>query len=385
MTVCCIFCAILSGLILFWIYFGYSYFIRFLAGFIRKEVKKDLHFQPRVSLLIMAFNEESVIRKKIENSLQLNYPAEKLEIVVVDSCSTDKTAGICREYSQIKLIQEEERRGKSMAVKFGMEHASGEIIVVTDANAFYDPNALRELIANFADPVVGGVTGAFEQRTESSQSGIALTGEEYWKRERMLRRYETKLHSVIALSGEMSAFRKAPAMDIQYYSGADDFDMTLHLIKKGYRIIYEPKAKAWEKAADNLKDFMDQRIKVIAMAITVTTHQMFSVIFNPRYGLYGMLILPSRRSLPLLSPFLLLLLFLSTCYTALSLFSYSILAFAVIQAVAPVSLLAINHSKIPILNLIAQFYLMNWLIVRAWYIWICGKRFMVWEKVESTR
>ncbi|MBN1552038.1 glycosyltransferase [bacterium] len=370
--------------VIFWIYFGYPVVLKYLADKYEKPVTKDEHYEPFVTVMIMTYNEASTIRRKIENTLALEYPKQKLHILVVDSMSDDDTVKICRNFPEIDVVQECERRGKSMAVKFGMSHAKGEIIVVTDANCFYESQSLRKLVGNFADPEVGGVTGAFHQRDQSG-TPVAGSGEYYWERERKIRQDESRLFSVIALSGEMSAFRKELGLGVEFYSGADDFDMTIHLIKQHRRVIFEPYAMAWEIAADNVSDFMNQRIKVIVMAITVARKELFKVLFNPRFGWYGNFILPSRRVLPLFSPFLLITSFFSTLFLTLLYPFFPFLALLLCQLSGP--FIAMFYQKIPLpgISRIYYFYLMNWLVLKSWSVYLKGHRFVMWNKVNSTR
>ena len=150
---------ILLGVVVY-VYVGYPALLVFLKAVIRRPVQKGENYAP-LSLIIAAFNEESVIAEKIENSLALDYPADSCQIIVVTDGSSDQTPAIARRYEDrgVIVLHSDARRGKSAAINRGVAVATGEIIVFSDANAFYSNDALKNLSANFCDERVGQVSG----------------------------------------------------------------------------------------------------------------------------------------------------------------------------------------------------------------------------------
>src|SRR5579864_5814486 len=144
-----------------YVYLGYPLLLSMLARCRSRKPVGNCGTLPRITLLISAFNEQSVIAEKIENSLSLDYPGDLLEILIVSDCSSDGTDEIVRKYGSrgAHLIRQAERCGKSAGLNLGAAQASGEILVFSDANAMYQPDAIRRLVSHFSDLQVGYVVG----------------------------------------------------------------------------------------------------------------------------------------------------------------------------------------------------------------------------------
>ncbi len=269
-----LFWSLFVGLI--YTYFGYPVLVWLLAKFVHWTPQKKLpvqngpewqpgrsrvHFRrlnwPRVSLFIPAFNEEKVIRLKIENSLELDYPPEKLEIVVASDGSFDLTNEMIEAYSarEIRFYNYTEREGKTALINKTIPHLSGDIILMSDASAILDKNAVKELVMNFSDPRVGAVSGvyAFEKWDRSVRGkGEWL----YWKYETGLKRLESRIYSVIGAHGALLAFRRELFEPLPPEAINDDFIIPMRILEKGKRVVYETKALAHEESfADSFADF----------------------------------------------------------------------------------------------------------------------------------
>jgi cellulose synthase/poly-beta-1,6-N-acetylglucosamine synthase-like glycosyltransferase len=378
---------------LFWIYVGYPATVMALSRILGQRHSPDDRHHPAVSLLIMTYNEESVIALKLENSLLIDYPKEKLEIVVVDSASTDATARIALSFASrgIRLVQQPKRAGKASAIDFGIQHSTGEIAIVTDANAMVDPSAVGYIVRHFSDPRIGGVTGAMQQRDQSGTAESAA-GDLYWKVEKVVRTAESRLHSVIGMSGEVSAYRRnlflRNGQPVQWYTpgGPDDLDQTIYMVKHGYRVLYEPHAVVWEPAPDSAADIADQKIRVITMTIATVRHQFWSLL-NWRYGWYGMFIFPSRKMLPLLSP----LLYIAALTTSAVLVGMSTwwltisIPLALVAIIGSIGFLERRTRRLAVVRLTSFFVALNAYVIRAWLQYWSGRRYTIWEKVQSTR
>jgi len=234
-----------------------------MSKFYQKDVKKG-HYEPFISILIAAYNEEENIGKTLENKIALNYPKDKLELIVISDGSTDRTDDIVKEYasknSNIKLLRQEPRNGKTLALNMAVEHAKGEILVFSDANSIYEKNALLYLARNFSDPEVGYVTG---KMVYANPDGTIIGDgcSSYMKYENFLRKYESRVGSIVGVDGGIDAVRRslyAPMRADQL----PDFILPLKVVEQGYRVVYEPEAKLKEDALQSSKDEYQMRIRV---------------------------------------------------------------------------------------------------------------------------
>lgn len=222
---------------------------------------------PTVSIVISAYNEAGVIKKNIENKLNLNYPRNKLEIIVVSDASNDGTDEIVKGFTNgcVKLIRQEPRQGKTAALNRAVATARGEIICFADANSIWEENALIKIIQNFADKSVGYVTGKMVY-VNSTGNIIGDGCDAYMKYENKLRELETQVGSIVGVDGGIDAVRKTlyEPMDPELLP---DFILPLKVIEKGYRVIYEPEAILKEESLDNTKDEFKMRVRVILRSL----------------------------------------------------------------------------------------------------------------------
>ncbi len=247
---------------LFWLCLAavlYTYlgpFALALAGsLLRRRSVRRADIEPTVSLVIAAYNEERVIREKIENSLRLDYPRDKLEIVVVADGSSDGTVAAAREYADrgVKVLHEPERRGKTMALNRAAPLTRGEILFFSDANTHYGPETVRKMVRNFHDDTVGGVSGRKIIRPERGR--VATRGEKgFWSYETALKTLQTRSGSISTADGEIFCLRRSLFEDIPREVVHDDMYLTLLIVRKGYRVVYEPEATSEEAASKSLVD-----------------------------------------------------------------------------------------------------------------------------------
>ncbi len=394
-----------SILLLAWTFAGYPLFLIMFSSILRRKHKTDNEHFPKVTMMIMTYNEEKAIAKKLENSFELEYPHEKLEIFVVDSASTDNTQEIVHakikefyklhknmpnELRNIVLIAQPKREGKASGINYGLKYASGEIIIITDGNAMMNKDALKKMVRHFADKRVGGVCGRFEARDLHGTS-TGKGGSMYWQIERVLRTGESRLDSCIHMSGEITAFRKSMVKELDTSMLSEDFDMAVNIRKKGLRIIYEPDAIAYEPAPTNLEDLKTQKKRIVIGTLQVLFKHK-NMLFNPRYGWYGAMILTSHKLFQLLTPFAFMLIFIST--TILGLFEipgliHTMIFTKLLMILIMVSSVYFASSKIfkgnRAISFINYFIATNYIIVLGWIDFIRGKKIVTWKKIESSR
>ncbi len=248
-----------------WIYCGYPLLMATLAK-IRPRPPKRADIRPTVTLLIPAYNEASVLGEKLANSSRLDYPSEQLEILVVSDGSTDGTDDLVRRAAArasgtIRLLRQP-RSGKAFALNRGADEARGEILVLTDANALLEPDALGWLVAPFADSEVGGVCGRKRARpaheSDTTEQGEGL----YWRFDQWLKEQESRVGSVFAADGTLYAVRRELYAPIVDPAQADDIAISARIVLQGYRLVSEPRAVAWETAPTEGRDELQRKIRV---------------------------------------------------------------------------------------------------------------------------
>jgi cellulose synthase/poly-beta-1,6-N-acetylglucosamine synthase-like glycosyltransferase len=248
-----------------YVYFGYPLVVLILSMVRPRPVHKKT-ITPSVTVLIAAYNEAECIAATIENKLGLDFPKGQLEIIVVSDGSTDGTDEIVRRYEgeRVRLIRQEPRAGKTSALNKAVSHAKGEILVFSDANSSYAPDALRFLIENFNDPEVGYVTGKMiYTNPNGSLVGDGCTA--YMKYENFLRSAETFVGSVVGVDGGIDAVRKSlyrPMAPDQL----PDFVLPLKVVEQGFRVVYESRALLREQALSQAADEYRMRVRVTLRA-----------------------------------------------------------------------------------------------------------------------
>lgn len=230
------------------------------------DIESEKNAQPIVTLLVTAYNEEDYVDKKIQNSLQLTYPPQKLRHVWVTDGSTDSTNARLARYAFVRTLHQPERKGKTAAINRAIPLIDTQLVVMTDANAMLNPNAIDELVKPFADAHVGCVAG--EKRvvtTRKHHSGASSSGEGYyWKYESMVKRLESNTGAVLSAAGELFAIRTKLFKPIAEDTILDDFCISLNIVKQGFKVIYTKKALATEFGSANFSEEMKRKVRIAA-------------------------------------------------------------------------------------------------------------------------
>ena len=253
----------LSLILLFYVYIGYPLLAAGLACLKPKE-KYHLAELPTISLIIAAYNEEAVLEKKLLNTAELNYPQDKLEVIVAADGSTDATASIAEHFSTKKVILSyaKQRAGKLAAIENAVKKAKGEIILLSDANNIYQGYTLNYLVQPFADARVGACSGAKHVQVESDS--LSASEGLYWKYESWIKRSESRLNTCTAAAGEILAVRRALFPELPQGVVNDDFYILLHVLRAGYRMAYVPEAESWERVSPSAADEVRRRERITA-------------------------------------------------------------------------------------------------------------------------
>ncbi len=369
-----------SILVVVFAYFGYPFSLLLLARLgLHTEVRKGAVL-PKTTIIITAHNEEKKIIKKLENTIALEFPKEKLQIIVASDGSSDGTNGIVKGYCDkgVTLLELVERKGKENAQKEALKIAKGDVIVFSDAATILDFASLKEIVSNFADPSVGCVSS--EDRLTGKDG--KPRGEGFYVRYEMwLRRLESRVNSLVGLSGSFFAVRREVC---QNFSGdlQSDFKLALKSVALGYRGVSDPRAIGYyqDVAGDNQE--YDRKVRTILRGLTVFFDNVeFLNMF--RYGLFSYQYF-CHKLLRWVVPFFMLLALAANMGLAISFGNYQVLlvlqltfyALALAGAftsVAPKSLFL----KIP-----AYFFAVNLAIAVAWWRYINGDRVVMWTPSE---
>lgn len=249
--------------IMFYSYFGYPLMLLSFSMFSKYTVLKNDQHIPEVSLLIAAYNEEDTIADKIKNSLELDYPKDKLEIVIVSDGSTDRTDEIVKSFesSGIRLFRVEGRVGKTEARNQAVLAMRREIIVFSDATAIYEKDAIKKLVRCFTDASVGMVSGNLTY-FEKGQGTMGLATRIYWNYEKTIKKAQSKLYTLTGAVGCINAFRRK-LYHVLPPNIIEDFTEPLMIVSQGYRIAYEEEAVAYERTTQKPSQEFNMRVRVI--------------------------------------------------------------------------------------------------------------------------
>ena len=368
------------GLVVY-IYAGYPLILAVLGIFASRRSGRGGEQLPAIALIVSAHNEERIIREKIENCLKLDYPRDRLKIVVSSDGSVDGTNDIVREYEGrgVVLRAFANREGKSATLNKTVLGIEEQLLVFSDANAFYKEDALLRLVRNFDAEDIGCVVGKLVYLDNESYVG---KGESlYWRYEGLLNRLESRLGSVLVATGTIFAIRRElfrPVMkDV-----ANDFQMPVEVASQGYSVVYEPEAVAYERSTYFFREEFSRKRRIVVRGLTG-----FNYLRHDFGGTFRSLQFVSRKllrwgvgaTLPVVyaaSMFLLDEPFFAVFFILQNIFY----VFAVIGA-----LLRRGRVRTKIFFVPFYFVMVNAAAISAIFTYLTGGRLSSWEKAETTR
>ena len=373
----------ISITIIAFIYVGYGLVIWLINKlfFIKKENKSSMEELPEVAVLIAAYNEVSIIKEKLKNTLSLNYPKDKIKIYVIGDGSNDGTNEVVNSFPQVKLLWQVQRKGKTAAINRAMPFIKEPITIFTDANVMLNENALKEMVKHYADNKIGGVSG--EKRVISVESASAAVTEGlYWKYESFLKNEDAKLNSLIGAAGELFSIRTDLFVSLPEDTLLDDFMISMNIIRKGFKIAYEPNAYASETPSLNIKEEYKRKVRISAGGLQSVLR--LADFVNPfRYGLMSLQYIFHRFSRWIVTPVLIPLALVSNILIAghSSLYS-SILFLQIIFHLAGLLGWYFESKKIRIKILFIPYYFnfMHYCIIAGWIKYLMGNQNASWDK-----
>ena len=373
----------LSAAALAYAYVGYPLLV-WLVARLRPRVVRRAAFEPFVSVVITAYNEERDLASKLENTLALDYPKEKLEIIVASDCSSDRTDDITRSFAArgVRLHRQAERLGKTAAQNAAVELARGEVVLFSDATTLYQRDVLRAMLPNFADPSVGCVAGKLIY-VDPAATSVGQGAKSYWGYETFLKTHESRACSLIGASGCLYAVRRSAYVPL-YHEACSDFIIATKMVEQGLRAVYEPAAVCTEETNRQADKELRMRVRVIAQTYTdLWRHRR---LLNPLRGGFYAIELLSHKVMRYLVPLFLLLTFVSSAALA----PRSLLFAAVFAGQAAFYLAALAGwlleragARVRLLSLPHYFVLANLAAVIAFYKFARGERYARWEPIRE--
>jgi cellulose synthase/poly-beta-1,6-N-acetylglucosamine synthase-like glycosyltransferase len=364
---------------LFYVYVGYPLLVYAVSRLFPKNIRRAV-LEPTVTILITAYNEEKDIRRKLENTLRIDYAPEKLEILVASDGSTDKTEEIVREFEPqgVRLFRQEGRVGKTFTQNKAVERAAGEIILFSDATTDYRADVLRKIAPNFADESVGCVAGKLIY-VDNSKSTVGKGAKSYWNYETFLKESESRACSLIGASGCLYAVRKS-AYQPMYAEACSDFLICTVIFRQNLRSVYEAEAVCTEETNKQSSKEMQMRVRVILQTFTDLWRN--RDMLNPlKSGFYAVQLI-SHKLLRYSVPVFLLLILFSTGVLAAQTFFFAlffIFQTAFYATAGAAWILERNGVRLGISAMPLYFVLANIASVIAFYKFLRGERYAHWE------
>ncbi len=365
-------------LLILWTYLGYPLLLAVINLFMpQNKQTADDKSMFNVSLIVTAYNEEANIAEKLNNCLELDYPEDKLEIIVVSDGSTDSTNRIIEEFDSFRIHKEilSQNMGKHFAQQRGIQLASHDILVFTDAATLLEKDAISKIVQDFSDPRVGCISGMDKTNDESEGEGV------YVKYEMMLRRLESSFSSLLGVSGSFFAVRKDICCN-WYNHLTSDFFVPIEAYQLGYRIKLDEKAIGKYKLSQKSHQEFFRKVRTIVHGLNVLFH--YKYLLNPfKYKFYAFQMF-SHKLLRWLVPFnMLVIAFVSTLLFNYNMF-FKFFFFAQIlfysAAILPVLSKKFGHFslfKIPFFLLMVHVAMLV-----AWWQFLGGEKYTSWQSTE---
>lgn len=372
----------------FYTYVGYGLVI-YLISKLKRQYEAPNHQKdadlPPVTFLVAAYNEAGFIEEKINNTLALDYPEEKLDVVFVTDGSTDETPEIVKRYSRFRLFHSPERRGKIHAVNRVMEFVTRPIVVFSDANTNMNARAIKNIVRHYQYGEVGGVAGEkmiySGEKENASGAGEGL----YWKYESFLRRKDSEVYSVVGAAGELFSVRRELYERPPENMIIEDFYISLRVAARGYRFIYEPEAVAMETASVSVAEEWKRKVRICAGGFQAMIKLKY--LLNPfKYGILSFQYISHRVLRWTLAPLFLPLVLISNIWLALdgSFLYTTLLAFQLLFYSTAFLGFTLRNRKISIRGFFVPFYfgVMNLSVFAGLFRFLRGTQSVVWDKAQ---
>ncbi len=372
-------------LLVFYSYIGYAFIIYLVSLFKRKRSKKIyLEELPEITLVIASYNEEKILTAKMDNIQQLNYPAQKLFIIVVTDGSIDNSNAILRSYKKVQVIYEPMRKGKTAALNRAMHFVKTPIVVFNDANALLNSESIFCLVQHFSNEKVGAVAG---EKKVMDITGLGTAEGWYWKYESFMKKLDASFYSVINAAGELFAMRTHLYNQLNEQVILDDFILSMSICLRGYKIAYEPNAYAIEMPGISLKEEQQRKIRIATGAFQSLKIIPFKKMLNDPVLLFQFF---SRRWLRwvVCPPAIIAILFINIVLSFIHanvLYDYLLFVQLIFYMAAAIGWQLMQRNHAYVLTTIPFYFLfMNFCILQGAYIFLLNKQTVLWPKAART-
>lgn len=330
-----------------------------------------------VSLVIAAYNEREILLEKVKNCLELEYPSDALEIIFVTDGSTDGSESLLEDLARVKVYHSAQRSGKKAAIERVIPLLSSEIIVLTDANCLLNKEAILKIVKQYDNPNVGAVAGEKQVRGKGAGESEGL----YWKYESYLKRVDDRLHTVVGAAGELFSFRRELFEQLPSDTLIEDFELSVRIARKGYRVAYEPGAIAYESGSLNFKEEWKRKVRISTGGLQSVYRNLD--LFNIfKFGWLSYLFVSHRALRWILVPFLLPVIY-CLCWLERDsvLINFILIAQTLLYGLACMGLFYWNKNVAPkIFSVPFQFMMMNAAVYAGLFKLTLSKQSAVWEK-----
>jgi cellulose synthase/poly-beta-1,6-N-acetylglucosamine synthase-like glycosyltransferase len=375
--------------VLFFCYIGYGLFLflfnQFRAGSASFKTHEAATDWLPVTILVTAYNEAAVLEKKIQNTLAIDYPADKLTVIFITDGSTDSSAAIIQQYPSLLWLHQDERKGKLAAIKRAMKQIETPIVVFSDANTDLNKECIKKIVLHYGDPKTGGVAG---EKMIVSNKDISAVGEAeglYWKYESFMKKQDAAFNTVVGAAGELFSIRTELFKPPDDHIILDDFVISMSICLQGYKIEYEPGAYATEFPSASLAEEAKRKERISAGAYQSIGYLKSALNFL-KHPLLGFQYISRRLLRWVLCPVMLIVLLVTNFIIVLSpepsmvykLFLYGQLSF---YAGAFIGwLLLLSGKRMGILTIPFYFVFMNYCLVKGFIRFLKGRQTVLWEK-----
>lgn len=380
-----------SLLLVVYTYIGYGVLLRLLLGIKRLWGKTasplgfDANNTPAVTLLVAAYNEADCIVQKIENSLALDYPADRLKLLFVTDGSTDETPHIISRYPQIQLLHTNARSGKIAAVHRSMAYVTTPYVVFTDANTLLNPDSIQQMVRHYSNPKVGAVAGEKRVQSEAADSASGAGEGFYWRYESTLKKWDSELYSVVGAAGELFSIRTELYESVPPDTIIEDFYMTLLIAQRGYKVIYEPLACATELPSASSGEELKRKIRIAAGGWQAIS-RLLPLLNTFKYGVLSFQYLSHRVLRWTITPLALVLTFLLNmplAYFVGGIYTWLFITQIIFYTLAFMGyLLEQKKVKIKVFFIPFYFVMMNYAVFAGFVRYWRGNQSVVWEKAK---
>jgi len=342
-----------------------------------------------VALVVAAYNEEDFILEKIQNTLALDYPKDKLELIFITDGSNDNTPAIVARFPEILLLHQPARQGKVAAMNRAIQQVQSPLVIFCDANTLLNTACIREIVKHYEDPKVGGVAGEKKIMQQGKDAAAAAGEGLYWKYESFLKRLDSDLHTTVGAAGELFSVRKSLFEQAPEGTIIEDFVQSLKLVINGYVVRYEPNAYAAEAPSASIKDEMKRKVRICAGAFQamVLLKELFNVF---KYPVASFQFISHRILRWTVCPIALILLLLSNILIVVMGGSFFYQAVLVLQAIFYIMVItgwvyANRNIRLKAVYIPFYFLFMNLSVFIGFNRFLRNKQTVLWEKAARQK